>query len=68
MPDQLTILRDANGRRIAEIENKRDGMQIIRNMDGRRLGQYTPTDNITRDANGRRVGEGNLLVALIQRG
>ncbi|WP_119157759.1 hypothetical protein [Caldimonas tepidiphila] len=59
------VLRDRQGRRIAEIETRGDGKQVIRDPLGRRLGEYDPKSNVTRDAQGRRVGEGNLLVSLL---
>ena len=66
MNNNITILRNANGKRIGEIEQKSDGLQIIRDFNGRRLGEYTSRDNVTRDFNGRRIGEGNLLTTLLK--
>ena len=57
-------LRDSHGARIAEIEHH-VGKQVLRNRDGRRLGEYIERDNVTRDASGSRVGTGNLLLTLL---
>ena len=60
------VLRNRDGRRIGTIETKSDKTQLIRDANGRRLGEYDPKSNVTRDANGRRVGEGNLLAAFLR--
>lgn len=60
------VLRDPRGNKIAEIETRSDGVQILRLPNGKRLGEYTPRENVTRKANGDRVGQGNLLTMLLK--
>jgi hypothetical protein len=58
------VLRDHLGTRIGEIEHQSDKL-VLRDRTGRRLGEYSPRDNVTRDMTGYRVGEGNLLLTLL---
>ncbi|RJQ27125.1 hypothetical protein C4577_02285 [Candidatus Parcubacteria bacterium] len=62
------ILRDALGRKLAEISSPTRNIQMIRDSLGRKLGEYNVVTNVTIDAIGRRVGEGNLLSFLINSG
>ena len=63
MEDQ--VLKDKQGRKIATISTTSNGVQTIRDSQGRKKGTYDPKSNITRDAQGRKVGTGNLLTTLL---
>lgn len=60
------VLRDAMGRKLAEIETKSNGVRVLRTPMHERLGEYDPKTNVTRDSMGRKIGEGNLLTTLIR--
>ncbi|MBQ2118047.1 MAG: hypothetical protein II192_03210 [Clostridia bacterium] len=57
------ILKDAYGRKIAEIRQE-GTRQTIYDAYGRKLGEFD--GRITKDAYGRKVGEGNLLTMLLR--
>ncbi len=61
----LQTLRDNMGRVIAEIRQQGAGLAIY-DGNGRFLGSYHESRNITYDSSGRTVGTGNLLTMLIR--
>lgn len=63
MADQ--ILKDKQGRTIAKISTASNGVQTIKDPQGRRKGTYDPKTNKTKDPQGRVVGTGNLLTTLL---
>lgn len=60
------ILRDSMGKKIGEIITDSSGKQTIRDVHGKKQGEYDPKYNTTRDALGRKIGTGNLLASLIR--
>jgi hypothetical protein len=60
------VLRDPRGNKIAEIEIRSDGIQILRLPNGVKVGEYYPRENTTRKPNGEKVGQGNLLTMLLK--
>ena len=57
-------LRDAQGRQIGTIEDY-GGRRKLRDATGRLLGEYD--GRVTRDANGRTIGQGDLLLMLLNK-
>ena len=59
------VLRDKSGNRGGVIEEQSNGVRVIRDRNGRRLGEYDPKTDVTRDANGNRLGTGDQLSSLL---
>lgn len=57
-------LRDAQGRQIGTIEDY-GGRRKLRDATGRLLGEYD--GRVTRDASGRTIGQGDLLLLLLNK-
>ena len=51
MADQ--VLKDKQGRKIAAISTASNGVQTIKDAQGRKKGTYDPKSNTTKDAQGR---------------
>jgi hypothetical protein len=58
-------LRDGNNRRIGEVWCASDGLRILRDASGKRIGYYDPEQNVTRDQNLKLVADGDLLVGML---
>jgi len=63
MADQ--VLQDPQGKTIARISTGANGVQTIKDPQGRAKGTYDPRSNKTLDPQGRHVGTGNLLTTLL---
>jgi hypothetical protein len=59
------VITDKSGNRRGAIEEQSNGVRVIRDRNGRRLGEYDPKWNVTRDANGNRLGGGDQLSSLL---
>ena len=59
------LIRDFYGRVIGRIRFQDNGIKEIFDFQGRKLGWYDPTTNITRDFYGRVVARGDALTMLL---
>jgi hypothetical protein len=59
------MLKDSRGKWIGSITTQSNGIQIAKDAQGRRVGEYDPKTNVTKDVSGKRVGTGNFLSSLI---
>ena len=62
-----TTLRAFGGKIIGFLEEDKDGNQQIRDFYGRIKGFYDKRQDKTRDFYGRIIGEGNLLMMLLNK-
>jgi hypothetical protein len=58
------ILRDASGKKIGEIKDRGDKL-VAFDANGRKVGHWVRSADITYDEHGSRVGSGNLLTMLL---
>lgn len=59
------FLRDRKGHLIGILDTEKNGKQTFRGPNGKFLGWYDPSLDITRDHTGTVVGKGNVLTSLI---
>lgn len=61
----MAIFRDKYGKKIGYTTNE-GHRTVIRDKNGRGLGQYRHGDNSTRDMNGRKTSTGNSLSSFLK--
>ena len=63
----LQSIKTRNGKTLAHIMDKGDGVQCIQNVNGSVLGWYRPsaTGGRTTDHNGNVIAQGNALASLV---
>jgi hypothetical protein len=59
------VLKDDAGRKIGTLQTRADGVLIARDLNGNKVGEYDPANNVTRDGRGRKVGVGDQLSWLL---
>jgi hypothetical protein len=63
--EKRDTVRDRTGSLLGTIDTLSNGMQILKDRNGRRLGIYNPSTNKTHSHTGALVGMGNVLTSLI---
>jgi hypothetical protein len=63
--EKRDFVRDRTGSLLGTIETLSNGMTILRDKGGKRLGIYDPKTNKTYSHTGALVGRGNVLTSLL---
>lgn len=63
---QKEAIKDWTGKIIGYVQTESSGNKLLTDWQGRILGKYNKSLNITQDFNGRRVGDGDILMTLLR--
>ena len=66
MTVQTVVLRDNAGKIIGRLDLQNNGDKMLRDFQGRILGRYHASTNLTTDFRGNIVGRGDVLTMLLK--
>ncbi|MBQ4618230.1 MAG: hypothetical protein IJB27_07660 [Clostridia bacterium] len=59
-------IQDWRGKILGFVDKETNGKKTLRDFQGRILGTYEPSLDVTRDFYGRQVGKGDILMTLLR--
>ena len=66
MTIQTITLRDNMGKIIGRVDLQNNGDKMLRDFEGRILGRYIKSTNLTLDFSGKIIGRGDVLTMLLR--
>jgi hypothetical protein len=59
------FVKNQSGKIVGTLETRADGILVAKDLDGNKVGEYDPDNDVTRDGRGRKVGVGDQLSWLL---